>query len=233
MEENLELVTFQAEYLDIIPRNWNVVSLTLSQSREEILISKIRSGQTPFVLRLPLDRHVSLDRDEEEGFGYDQGKAELQDIIGLANASTNSAQELSHKGAKTEWWEKRHALDARLHDLLRNIETVWLGGFKGIFSHLVQSSALLSRFHQSLQNILDKHLPSRQKSGRGKQSSRVSLDLRVLELFVGLGNPDDSYNVDESMMDLLYFVVDILQFNGERNAYDEIDFDSVSLQLER
>jgi separase len=26
-------------------------------------------------------------------------------------------------------------------------------------------------------------------------------------------------------MDLLYFVVDILQFQGERNAYDEIDFD--------
>jgi separase len=30
-------------------------------------------------------------------------------------------------------------------------------------------------------------------------------------------------------MDLLYFVVDILQFQGERNAYDEIDFDMMVL----
>jgi separase len=29
----------------------------------------------------------------------------------------------------------------------------------------------------------------------------------------------------DTLMDLLYFVVDILQFQGERNAYDEIDFD--------
>ena len=47
-------------------------------------------------------------------------------------------------------------------------------------------------------------------------------------MFVSLGCPSESNDVDEPLMDLLYFVVDILQFNGERNAYDEIDFDSVS-----
>lgn len=31
-------------------------------------------------------------------------------------------------------------------------------------------------------------------------------------------------------MDLLYFVVDILQFQGERNAYDEIDFDMMVVE---
>lgn len=91
----------------------------------------------------------------------------------------------------------------------------------------MQDPDLLSRFQQSFQNILDKHLPSRQKSGRGTQASRVNLDLQVLELFVGLGCPSETNEVDEALMDLLYFVVDVLQFNGERNAYDEIDFDSV------
>ena len=227
MHDKLELSTFQAEYIDIIPQDWNVVSMTLSQERDEILVSKIRSGQTPFLLRLPLNRHNSIDHDEET-FGYDQGKAELQDIISLANISTHSAQDLSHKGAKTEWWEGRARLDARLKDLLTNMETIWFGGFKAIFSQKAQSPALLSRFQQSLQKILDKHLPSRQKSGRGGQSSRVALDLHVLELFIGLGNPSDSNDLDEPLMDLMYFVVDILQFNGERNAYDEVDFDSVS-----
>lgn len=225
--DKLELSTFQAECIDIIPQDWNVVSMTLSQERDEIFISKVRSGQTPFILRLPLNRHNSLDQDEET-FGYDQGKAELQDIISLANISTHSAQDFSHKGAKTEWWERRATLDARLKDLLTNMEAIWLGGFKAIFSQTTQSPALLSRLQQSLQNILDKHLPSRRKSGRGSQSGRVALDLRVLELFVGLGNPSDSNDLDEPLVDLLYFVVDILQFNGERNAYDEVDFDSVS-----
>ena len=230
MHEKLELSTFQGEYLDIIPQGWDVVSMTLSQERDEILVSKLRSGQTPFILRLPLNRHNSFDQDEEN-FGYDQGRAELQDIINLGNNSAHNSQDFSQKGAKTEWWETRATLDARLKDLLTNMESIWLGGFKGIFSQRAQNPALLSRFQQSLQNILDKHLPSRQKLGRGGQSSRVALDLRVLELFVGLGRPGDSNDLDDHLVDLLYFVVDILQFNGERNAYDEIDFDSVSQPL--
>lgn len=232
MHEELELSTFQAQYVDIIPKDWDVVSMTLSQERDEILVSKMRSGQTPFILRLPFDRHNSLDQDEvQETFGYDQGRAELQDLISLAKNSAKSSQDISQKGAKTKWWETRATLDARLKDLLTNMESIWLGGFKAILSQRQQSPALLSRFQQSLQNILDKHLPSRQKLGRGGQSSRVALDLRVLELFVGLGNPCESNDLDDPLVDLLYFVVDILQFNGERNAYDEIDFDSVGQPL--
>lgn len=222
----IEFVTFQAEYIDIIPSNWTVISMTLTESREEFLICKIRAGQSPFILRLPLTRHNSMESDDET-FGFDQGRAELQEIILSANQSTHGAQHLSQKGAKTQWWDARTALDARLKDLLDNIEGIWLGGFKSVFSHDIQDSNLLARFQQSLQNILDKHLPSRQKSGRGTQSSRVIFDQSVLELFVGLGSLSESNDLDEPLMDLLYFVVDIMQFNGERNAYDEVDFDAV------
>lgn len=223
---SFDFANFQAEYIDIIPSTWTAISMTLSQSREEIFVSKIHAGQTPFVLRLPLSRPNSLESDEEN-FGFDQGKAELQDIMLLTNKSTHGAQDLSKKKAKTEWWEARTELDARLKDLLVNIESIWLGGFKGIFSPDLQNYDLLARFQQSLHNILDRHLPSRQKSGRGNQGGRVTLDQPVLELFVGLGNPSESNDMDEPLRDLLYFVVDILQFNGERNAYDEVDFDSV------
>ncbi len=224
----LDFATFQAEYIDIIPSSWTTISMTLTESWEEMLICKIRAGQPPFILRLPLTRHNPLESDEET-FGFDQGRAELQDIVLSANQSTHGAQDLSQKGAKTQWWEARTALDARLKDLLNNIESIWFGGFKSVFSHAIQDSNLLARFQQSLQNILDKHLPSRQKSGRGTQYSRITLDQSVLQLFVGLGDPSESDDVDEPLMDLLYFVVDIMQFNGERNAYDEVDFDSVIL----
>ena len=217
---------FQKEYIDIIPTSWNVISLSLSESRDEIRVSKIRSGQTPFILNLPLNRHNSRDADEDI-FGFDQAKEELQDIIALANYSTHDAQDMSRKGAKSKWWEARAALDARLKDLLVNVESIWFGGFRGVFTQEIHSPDLLSRFQQSLHNILDRHLPSRQKPGKGRKGTRTMLDPQVLELFVEMGNPDKVDDLDVPLMDLLYFVIDILQFNGERNAYDEIDFDSV------
>ena len=93
------------------------------------------------------------------------------------------------------------------------------------------NQSLLARLQQSLQNILDKYLPSRRKAGRANQTPRTTFDLQILELFAALGNPSETNDVDDSLMDLLYFVVDILQFNGERNAYDEVDFDSVRTGL--
>ena len=227
---SLGLTDFQTLYVDIIPPSWNIYSVCLSESAEEMIITKIRSKNTPFVLRIPLKRQNLMDRDDES-FTFQDAHKELQDIIDLANHSSQSAGDLSRRGAKTEWWDARSALDARLKDLLNNIEGIWLGGFRGIFSHHSAKLDLLSRFQRSLQNILDKYLPSRQKSGKGKQAGYITLNPQVLELFVGLGCPSDTNDVDEPVMDLLYFVVDILQFNGERNAYDEIGFDSVSFIL--
>lgn len=218
---------FQTQYIDIIPPCWTVLSLSLSESQNEIRVARMRSDQTPFILTLPLNRHNSREPDDHF-FGFQSGKEELQEIIELARYSSQESKfkDISKKAA-TEWWEVRQALDTRLKDLLVNIENLWLGGFRGIFSHCTPSPALLSLFHQSLQKILDKHLPSRQRPEKKKTSNRTFLDQRVLELFVGLGVPTDVQDLDEPLMDLLYFVIDILQFHGERNAYDEIDFDAV------
>ena len=201
--------------------------MTLSESHEEIWVSKIRPGQSPFILRLPFNRENTPEGDAEI-FNFSEGKSEMSDIVEMANTSAHNGRDMSGKGAKTAWWDNRAGLDTRLKDLLTNIESIWFGGFRGIFSPSVPEPHLLARFQQSLQNILDKHLPSRQTPGRPRKVDPVTLDPRVLELFVGLGPPSEGNDVDEQLMDLLYFVVDILQFNKERNAYDEIDFDAVS-----
>ena len=220
-----DLASFQSEYLDIIPRSWRVISLGLSESHDELRISKYCFGHEPFILNLPLARHSQ--EDGEENFDFEHGKTELLDIITLANYSTHDAPDTSRKGATIAWWDTRDALDARLKNLLINIESIWFGGFRGIFGHDPGSPELLSRFQQSLHMILDKYLPSRHKQTKNKKQHRILLDSHVLELFVALGNPDDKY-LEETLIDLLYFVVDILQFHGERNAYDEVDFDAVS-----
>ena len=227
-----DMTRFQRDYIDIIPQSWTAISISISESRQELSITRLQAGHNPFILRLPLGRNNSRDADEEM-FGFEEGKAEMLDIIELANESAHDSRELSTKEAKLAWWETRESLDTRLQCLLENIERVWLGGFTGIFSQHMRRPDLLSRFQVSFQNILDKHLPSRRKTKRKNMSSspRITLDARVLDLFVGFGDASaDDCDLSEPLMDLLYFVVDILQFHGELNAYAEIDFDSILLE---
>jgi separase len=225
-----DAIRFQKEYVDIIPQGWTAISISLSESRQELCLTKMQAGHSPFVLRLPLGRNNSRDVDEEV-FDFDQGKAELREIIELANDNSHGAKELTGRGAKTAWWAERDALDARLKNLLENIETVWLGGFRGIFSQHRPRPDMLSRFQRSFSNILNKHLPSRQNANKKGKNTRVALDTRILELFIGLEEASaEDCNLDEALTDLLYFIVDILQFHGERNAYDEIDFDSIVIE---
>ncbi|KAK3391776.1 peptidase family C50-domain-containing protein [Sordaria brevicollis] len=256
---SLDLQKFQRDYIDIIPKPWSVVSISLSDNKHDLCITKLQAGCTPFVLRLPLDRASSRDADNEV-FNYQQGRAELLEIIRLANETCHDARDFSIKGAKTAWWADREALDNRMKDLLTNIEQIWLGGFRGIFSqHQTQGDKrkeLINKFAATFENMLDKYLPSRrqvhhrgknnaagggggQEPRSGSAAEKVTVDPRILELFIGLGDSaatatgadGQSVDLDEELTDLLYFVVDILQFHGERNAYDEIDFDSMVVEM--
>ncbi|KAL8972079.1 MAG: hypothetical protein Q9183_000734 [Haloplaca sp. 2 TL-2023] len=219
----------QEEDLDMLPTTWQVLTISLSRDRHEILLSRLRPGQSPFVLSLPLDRHSSRDPDDES-FGFGQAKTELQEIIALADYTTHEKQSASCKKGRLDWWEGRAALDARLKELLDNISNIWFGGFQGLFSQRSIPPDLLSRFQTSLNLTLDNHLPSRQTLGKKQQSRQTTFDPRVMELFVALGDPAHFSDMEEPLMDLLYFVIDILQFNGERNAYDEIDFDAMVIE---
>lgn len=221
---------FQSDYIDIIPRQWNVVSMSISERGDELFVTRYRGGQAPFILRLPIARRKDDDPDEQ-AFDFTKARAELEDIIHLSNYSCHSSNGgASKKGGKSGWWSEREALDRRLHELLINIENIWLGGFKGIFSQSPRQPELLARFRKSFELILSRYLPSRKLAKSA--DSNLTLDHRVLELFVGLGDDQDGIiDLDEPLADLLYFVVDILQSNGERNAYDEIDFDSMTVEV--
>ncbi|KAK8055839.1 peptidase family C50 [Apiospora rasikravindrae] len=231
----VDMNKFQKEYIDIIPSSWNVVSVSLSDNKHDLCITKLQAGHSPFAIRLPLERAMSRDADNEV-FNFQQGRAELLDIIDVANRTCHDARDMSAKGAKSAWWSERESLDERMKKMLDNIEHTWLGGFRGIFSQHHRRSDLLARFQKSFQNILDNNLPSRRQV-RGRRTKaptapKVSLDPRILDLFIGLGDatmPDCDF--DEPLTDLLYFVVDILQFHGERNAYDEIDLDRMVVEI--
>ncbi|KAH6841049.1 peptidase family C50-domain-containing protein [Chaetomium sp. MPI-CAGE-AT-0009] len=230
----LDLHKIQRDYIDIVPKPWNVISISLSEGNHDLCITKLQAGQSPFVIRLPLERASSREGDSD-AFDFQQGRSELLEIIKLINKTCHDSRDMTAKGAKGAWWAEREALDQRLKELLGSIEQIWLGGFRGIFSQHVRRPELLARFQTDFLAILDKHLPSRRqvrgKRTKAAQGPKATLDMNVLELFIGLGDvtqPDCDF--DDELTDLLYFVVDILQFHGERNAYDEIDFDSMVVE---
>lgn len=229
----IDITRFQREYIDIIPEQWSAISISLSDNKHDLCISKLQAGQSPFVIRLPLERATSRDADVEV-FNFQSGRSELLEIIKRANTTCHDKRDFTIKGAKTAWWQERNALDIQMKELLDKIESIWLGGFRGIFSQHQRHPELFVKFQKNFQTILDKHLPSRRQV-RGKKSAKsatkVSLDSRILELFIGLGDAsDEESDFDEMLNDLLYFVVDILQFHGELNAYDEIDFDTMVVE---
>ena len=215
-----EFMNFQSEYVDIIPKKWAAVSVTMSDNKKELYITRFQSGKSQLMVRLPLNRHNSRD-DNEEVIEYEVAVSTLKDIIAKSNTSTHHAKYMENKADRAIWWGERKALDKEMSDLLEGIEKTWLGGFKGIFSQYPKNLALFARFKATFDEILSK-LPSRQK----KKGGKVEIDYRILELFIALGNPEGQ-DVVEALTDLILFVVDILQFHGEGNAYDEIDVDSV------
>nr|5FBY_A Chain A, separase [Thermochaetoides thermophila DSM 1495] len=235
----LDLHRIQRDYIDLVPKHWHVISLSLSDGGHDLCITRLQAGQAPFVLRLPLERASSRDSsvDETDVFDFHTGRAELLEIIKEINRTCHDSRDMAAKGEREKWWAEREALDQRLKELLMNIEHVWLGGFRGVFSQHGRRPELLEKFRAMFEGVLDKHLPSRRQVGRGKKGkgvagqTKVVLDGNVLELFIGLGDATKSgADFDEELTDLLYFVVDILQFHGERNAYDEIDFDSMVVE---
>lgn len=219
---------FTKDYVDILPENWNVLSLSLSADSTEFIVSRLHKDSTPFLLRLPLRRGNS--DDDEEQFTFEDGREEMQELIKLANESAHAAKAQVDKQMKKQWWKNREALDRRMENLLENIENVWFGGFRGIFSPTPREDSAFSRFANAFHNVLDKHLPSRQKGGRSTSGPKLTLHRNVVELFTGIKDLEAQEDPEETLMDLLYFVVDILQFQGERNAYDEIDFDMMVVE---
>ncbi|KAF9919277.1 hypothetical protein BX616_009980 [Lobosporangium transversale] len=78
--------TFQKRYIDILPKKWTVVSLSMDVEREVnqeheinierdvLYVNRMRAGATPLVLRLPLNRGYQREDDHQNlGFGVAMG----------------------------------------------------------------------------------------------------------------------------------------------------------------
>lgn len=251
------LTLYKSKFIDLLPSRWAVVSISVCSETGSLMLSRLERDRDPFLLNLPLNRHNCRDANEEF-FSFDHGLLQLKEIIELSNATASSKRTsmIKTKEERQAWWKERYDLDQRLQELLHDAEYCWIGGFLGIFSTNRPSTNLIEKFCKQFVNILGTHLPSRnwkvsggrrraaapKSSGRkapakskdvsgSAEDGELEIDPKLFELFVGLGEPETIE--DPGMLeDLVYFILDTLQFHGERNAYDEIEMDQLIVDVE-
>lgn len=218
---------------DDLPSDWLVISISISGTGN-LLVTRYEKNRRPLLISLPLNRHNSRDADEQS-FSFDDGLSLFQKIIKASNSSSQLSRTsaIQTKEDRHNWWKERFALDKQLKELLKDTEYSWFGGFRGIFNRTMIPMPVVEKFESAFYSILNKYLPSRKDGKRGKRGLKkaggVYVHCRIFELFLGL---DLSMDDPGPIEDLLYFVLDILQFHGEQNAYDELDIDQIVVDLE-
>lgn len=228
---SLNKVSINSELFEQLPEDWLVISIDICSFNGDLIISKMsKDVKTPRFLRLPLSRHSSRTIDEES-FSFGDAMEELSAIIEESNRTTTKERTSSIHTAedRQQWHQERFALDEKLFAFLNKIEYCWIGGFKGIFDQNKIEKDQRKDFKDKFLAILAQNVPSR--SQRNQAVKPVEIDDFIIELFFSLGDPSDLMST-ELLEDLIYFVLDVLLFHGEENAYDEIDIDNIYVEVE-
>ncbi|KAL4242854.1 hypothetical protein ABKN59_011524 [Abortiporus biennis] len=236
---------------DILPSHWTVISITLTEDKKTLFITRKVSGREPLIFCVPMKGRRS-DNDEEEdeeaedevasgNLTFDTAVKELKDIIQLSDEGTRGAIHVKKddREARIKWWTDRAQLDKRMKDLLENVEFCWLGVFKTILNQQTQLSPdLLSFFRTRLEEIFKRNLATRQDKNQHRlnKQERVKISDALLECFATLSIPSPktqkpSVIRDEELEDLVYFILDLYQFSGVPVVISEVDVDQVVVDL--
>ena len=210
--------------------SYNVISVDICPVTHHLLLTKIESNTNRHThLRLPLNRTNSRDLDALH-FTFTDASEELKSIIEESNNSTSLdvTTNINTKEERKNWWELRYKLDERMKTLLENIEACWFSGFRGFLDQEIIDNELLNDFKKNFYQILHQNLPTRKQFGN--PSMFIQIEDWILELLVKLDLEDE--NIFTMLEDLIYFILDILLFHGEENAYDELDINVIFVQLE-
>ena len=116
--------------LSVLPKTWAVVSISVTEDRNTMFISRHQNGHDPLVFCLPLDRQSKREGEEEDVFTFDAGILELKTIIKLSEECSKSSKFVQTEDDKIAWWGTKRELDERMKDLIGNVEFCWLGAFK-------------------------------------------------------------------------------------------------------
>ncbi|KAI8819677.1 peptidase family C50-domain-containing protein [Fimicolochytrium jonesii] len=219
-QANWTMTEFSNEFLEILPYDWVVCSISVDLEREDMYVSRMERGTTPIVLRMPLNRQAMRDA-AEGGLSYTDVVDELKVILEESNATTRDIATCVTKDQKRQWWDTRKALDTRIKDLLDQIELSWLGAFRGLLatdqfdSYPVQNA--LTAFKKQLEAIAYKAVG--RKTVRGKAVKMLELDEGMCKMLLRLG-PKPHYDEIE---DALFYLLDSYHYSGVGIDYAELE----------
>ncbi|OCH85114.1 hypothetical protein OBBRIDRAFT_891378 [Obba rivulosa] len=221
---SLDLVSLSAPRSHVLPTDWTVVNISITEDKDTMFISRQRGNAQPLVFCLPLKgRREST---EDEHLAFDDAVEELKEIIRRSDEGTREAANVRNddRKARAAWWSDRRALDQRMRELLENIEFCWLGAFKTILSRpRYIPPDELSVLRSRLSEVFERSLRLKDR----KQKARVRLEDALVECFSALNTSCR----DEELEDLVYFVLDLYQFHGVPIATAEVDIDHVIVDL--
>lgn len=222
-------VEFEKPDISLIrDQNWQILSIDVSSINDELIITRL--DEAPKMLKLPLTR-LFVRTGEDPNFKLNDCLNELKQIIKESDKTMSQevVSSIDTAEQRKEWHTTRAELDNRLSALLKKIEHYWISGFKGIFSPIKINQEALQVFKRKFLSIIRMNIPTRSHRNHGPKP--VEIDDFVIELFLRLGDPS-ALVTTEPLEDLIYFVLDILLFHGEENAYDEVDIDNIYVQTE-
>ncbi|CCE63035.1 hypothetical protein TPHA_0D04010 [Tetrapisispora phaffii CBS 4417] len=224
-----ELIDYQ-KFIQSCSDVFNVISIDICPLTNHLLLSKIDSSSNKTIhVRLPLNRINSRELDTQ-CYTFQDASDELNSIIKASNRSTSLevTSNVSTKEEKKQWWKSRYDLDKRMEGLITKIDNSWFSGFSSFFDPCPVNKQYFTEFQSKFYEILHDNLPTRKQYGNPKLF--IKLEEWILELFIKLDTSNESFL--NMLEDLIYFVLDILLFHGEENAYDELDINMIFVQLE-
>ncbi|KAG7662390.1 ESP1 [[Candida] subhashii] len=200
-----------------LPSSWSIVTIDICSHTGDLLISKIKKGNSPVYVRLPLSRFDTREPTEKV-LTFEELKDKFNTIIQESDLSTKqiTTSKVVTKEDRKSWWKLRFGLDYRLESILNYVEKYWIGGFSGLFANFDEGT-LFTKFRSDLLNLLARYLPT-----RIGQSPLVEFDDAIIRSIYCL----ERYS-REAVDDLLYFLIDNLKFHGENNEYDSINFEKL------
>ncbi|KAG0275409.1 hypothetical protein BGZ95_008824 [Linnemannia exigua] len=190
-------MTFQRDFIDILPQNWTVVSLTMDIERGVLYVNRLRANTMPLVVRLPLNRAQLREGDGEVGLGaasmgYGKEGVDIDDV--------GRVEPLSYAGAVEE-----------LQDIMKEsqdtlaIASTAISGHIPTTGHSGVASLPSTSNHQPVE--LTKEAKAEWWSRRQNLNDRLRILLSTMEdqWLCGLKGLIQSHNTPSSMENLLGF----------------------------
>lgn len=208
---------------------FDVITIDICPITGNLILSKLENKTKRRILfTLPLNC-TNFREFNSEGMPFEEIRRELDNIISDNNKSTSIevTNSVTTAEGRKEWWQNRYSLDKSLETLLRNIENYWFNGFKGFFNSSTIDEQAFKEFKVLFYEILHECLPSRKHTGRPMEF--LHIEDWIIEMFLKIDIQDS--NLISMIEDLIYFILDILLYHGEENAYDEIDIPVIHVRL--